>query len=181
MLRKPLRLNRRRRDDDFQIRPLDCELLHVAQQKIDVEAAFVCFVDDQRVVFPQPAIAMRFSKQYSVGHHFHKGTVIGVIVETNLVTDRMRAGLLQLMRQPCGQRACGDPARLGAADHAVNTAPEFKAYFRQLGGLARAGFAAEDNDLIFLDECSDFGAALGNGQRIVERRVGKDIVALLSR
>ena len=88
------------------------------------------FVDDQRVVFPQSAITVGFSQQNAVGHHLNKCSVVGAIVETNLVAHRMRAGLFQLMRQPCGKCACGDPAWLCTANHAANAAPEFQANFR---------------------------------------------------
>ena len=83
--RKPLRIDGRRGDDDFQIAPLGQQLLHIAQQEIDVETAFMRFVDDQRVVFPQQMVAVRFGQQNAIGHHLHECVVIGVVVEANLV------------------------------------------------------------------------------------------------
>ena len=52
VLGKTLRIDGRRGDDDFQVRAPGRELLHIAQQKIDVETALVRLVDDQRVVVP---------------------------------------------------------------------------------------------------------------------------------
>ncbi len=42
-------------------------------------------------------------------------------------------------------------------------APEFQADFRQLGGLAGAGFAADDDDLMRAQRLGDFGAAADTG------------------
>ena len=138
----------------------------------------MCFINDQRVVFPQGVIAVGFCQQYSVGHHLHKRRVVGAIIEPNFVADRVRARLLQLMREPGRQTARGDAAWLRAADHAVNAATEFEANFRKLRGFAGAGFAAQDNDLIFFNQRGDFFAPLGNRQRVVEGGRRDDGVAL---
>ena len=140
----------------------------------------MCFINDQRVVFPQAVVAVRFSEQDTVGHHLHKRGVVGAVIEANFVADRVCARLLQLMRKPCSHTARGDAARLRTADHAVNAATEFQTNFRKLGGFAGAGFAAEDNDLIFLDECGNFCATLGNWQGVVECRIGDERMPLLA-
>ena len=52
---EPLRVDRRRGDDDLQVRALGQQLLEVAEQEVDVEAALVGLVDDDRVVRRQHA------------------------------------------------------------------------------------------------------------------------------
>ncbi len=42
--------------------------LQIAEQEIDVQAALVGLVDDQRVVFVQPAVALDLGQQDAVGH-----------------------------------------------------------------------------------------------------------------
>ena len=69
------------------------------------------------------------------------------------------------MRARRGAR--GDAARLGVADQAVEAAAEFEADLRQLRRLARAGLAADDDDLMLLDGCRDLGAARIDRQRLV--------------
>ena len=138
------------------------------------------FIDDQRVVLPQAVITMRFRKQNPVGHHLDESTVVGMIVEADLVSDRMGAGLFQLMCQPCCQTARCNAAWLRAADHAMHAASEFETNFWKLGGLAGASFTAEDHDLMFFDECGYFCASFGNRQGVVECRFGDERVPLLA-
>jgi len=45
VLREPLGIDGRRGDDELEIRPPREELLHIAEQEVDVEAAFVRLVD----------------------------------------------------------------------------------------------------------------------------------------
>ena len=50
MLGEALGVDRRGSDDDFEIRPLVLEAPQVTDDEVDVEAALVRLVDDQRVV-----------------------------------------------------------------------------------------------------------------------------------
>jgi hypothetical protein len=50
MLRKALGVDGRRGDDDLQVGPARQQLLEIAEQKVDVQAALVRLVDDDRVV-----------------------------------------------------------------------------------------------------------------------------------
>jgi hypothetical protein len=58
MLREALGIERGRGDDHLEIRPLRQQLAQVAEQEIDVEAALVRLVDDQRVVGRQQRVAL---------------------------------------------------------------------------------------------------------------------------
>ena len=181
MLREPLRINRRRGNDDFQVGTLYHQLLHVTQQKIDIQAALVGLVNDQRVVGPQAMIAVRFREENAVGHDLDKGILVGMVVEADFVANRVRTRRAKLLRQARGKASRRDSPRLGAADHAILTTTQFKTDFRKLRGLARAGFATHDHHLVFLDEGGNFGAARGDRQCIVEYRMGQERMPLLAR
>ena len=45
------------------------QLLEVAEDEVDVQAALVCLVDDQRVVAAQHPVALDLGEQDAVGHH----------------------------------------------------------------------------------------------------------------
>ena len=50
------------------IRAARQDLPEVAQQKIDIQAALVRLVNDQRVIGQQQGIGLRLGEQYAVGH-----------------------------------------------------------------------------------------------------------------
>ena len=89
MFREALRIDGCRGDDDFQVGALGHQLLHIAQQEIDVEAALVRLVDDQRVVMPEAVVVVGFRQQDAIGHDLDEGVVAGLVVEADLVTHRM--------------------------------------------------------------------------------------------
>ena len=68
VLREALGIDRRRCDDDLEVGPLPLDALQVPEDEIDVEAALVRFVDDQRVVGPQLAVRANLVQQYAVRH-----------------------------------------------------------------------------------------------------------------
>jgi hypothetical protein len=72
MLGKALGVDGRRRDDHLQIRPLRQDLAQVAEQEVDVEAALVRLVDDDRVVGAQQRIVLRLGQQDAVGHQLDR-------------------------------------------------------------------------------------------------------------
>ena len=158
MLREALGIDGRRGDDDFQVGALGQELLEEAEQEVDVQAAFVRLVDDQRVVLRQPRVALCFGKQDAVGHQFDVGTRRGAVGEADFVAHELAEFALQLLRDARRGRARGDAARLRMADEARRPAPKFEADFRQLRRLARAGFTADDHHLVFGDQFSDLRA-----------------------
>ena len=60
-------------------------LLQYPEQKIDVEAALVSFVNDQRVIATQKPIALQLLEQNAIGHQLDAGVRPRPIVEANLV------------------------------------------------------------------------------------------------
>jgi hypothetical protein len=63
-----LRVDRRRRDDQLQLRPLGQDALDAAEQEVDVQAALVRLVDDDRVVAAKQPVALDLGQQQAVGH-----------------------------------------------------------------------------------------------------------------
>jgi hypothetical protein len=48
-------------------------LPQVAEQEVDVEAAFVGLVEDDRVVATEVTVAADLGQQHAVGHHLEPG------------------------------------------------------------------------------------------------------------
>ena len=65
---------RGRGDDDFQVGAARQELFQIAQQEVDVQAPFVRFVDDNRVVGGEVTVGLGFRQQDAVGHQLDAGT-----------------------------------------------------------------------------------------------------------
>ena len=63
-----LRVDGRGSDDELQIAPARQQPREIAEQEIDVQAALVRFVEDQRVVRIEEAIRLRLGEQDAVGH-----------------------------------------------------------------------------------------------------------------
>jgi hypothetical protein len=66
------------------------DLVEVAQQEIDVEAALVRLVDDQRVVLAEEAVGLGLREQDPVGHQLDHGAVGGLVAEPDLASRRSR-------------------------------------------------------------------------------------------
>ena len=134
----------------------------MAEQKVDVQAAFVRLVDDQRVVGLEQRIGLRFGQQDAVGHQLDAGARRQPILEAHLEADDVRraassvpATIRLATLDAAMRRGCVWPISPAAG---ATPAPEAQHDLRQLRGLARAGFAADDDDLVRLDRASDLVA-----------------------
>ncbi len=165
---KTLRIDGRRCDDQLQIRPAREQLLQIAKQEIDVQAALVRLVDDDRVVLLQERISLRFSQQDAVSHQFDRGALAYRIIEANLEADMFSRLGTQLMRNALGSRGGGDAARLRVADQACLPPPQLKTNLWQLRRLAGTGFAANDDDLMATDGLGNVVAPRRHRQRFRE-------------
>ncbi len=168
MPRETLGVDRRRGDDHLQVGAFRQQLPQVADQEIDVQAALVCFVDDDRVVLAQHAIAMDLVEQDAVGHQLDARGRPDPVGEAHLVADEAPDILAQLFGDALGDRAGGDAAGLGVTD-ALPT--QFEADLRQLGGLARAGLTGHDDDLVVADGARDHLPLLA------DRKLGRKVKA----
>jgi hypothetical protein len=143
----------------FSSRRLRQQLLQEAEQEVDVQAAFVRLVDDQRVVLLEPGVALRLGEQDAVGHQLDEGIGRTAVAETDLVADEAAGLALQLLGDARRRGAGGDPPRLRMADQAARAATELEADLRDLRRLAGAGLAADDDHLVLRDQRRDLVAA----------------------
>ena len=173
VLGEAFRVYRCRGDDDFQIRAARQELFQVAQQKVNVQAAFVRFVDDNRVVGGEITVGLRFRQQNAVGHQLDAGIARGVVGEAHFIADRVADFRFQFFGNPLCHRARCQTARLGMPDQPRRPAPEFQTNLGQLRGFTRTGFAANNRYLILGNGFFDFVEFFVNGQRVVEFGLGQ--------
>ena len=118
VLREALGIDRRRGHDHLQVGPARQDLPQVAEQEVDVQAALVRLVDDQRVVGAQQRVALRLGQQDAVGHQLDRRTRLQPVLEAHLVADHLAQRRVQLLRDALGHAAGGDAPRLGVADQA---------------------------------------------------------------
>ena len=160
-----------RGDDHLQIRPARQYLAQVAQQKVDVQAALVRLVDDQRVVGLQQRVGLRLGQQNAVGHQLHRGIAPQAVLEPHLEAHHIAQRGFELFGNALGHRTGGDTARLRVADQMPTrprmvqlAAPHGQGDLGQLRGFARAGFAADDHHLVLRNGLHDLVALGGYGQ-----------------
>ena len=173
--REPLRVDGRRGDDHLQVRAAGQQLPEVAEDEVDVQAALVRLVDDQRVVAAQVPVAGELVQHDAVGHQLHQRVAGRHVGEPDLVADRLAQRAAQFLGDPLGHRPGRQPPRLGVADLPVDAAAELQADLGYLGGLARAGLPRDDHDLVVADGPGDLVLALADGQLggIGDRRHGR--------
>ena len=159
MLREALGVDGGGGDDELEVGPLRQQLPHVAEQEVDVEAALVGLVDDQRVVGGQEAVGLGLGEQDAVRHDLHVRVVADPVLEADLVTDHRAERGAEFLGHAGRHGARGDAARLGVADETRGAATDLEADLRDLRRLAGTGFATDDNDLMFRDCVSDVLAA----------------------
>ncbi|CCK02598.1 putative periplasmic protein kinase ArgK and related GTPases of G3E family [Cronobacter sakazakii 701] len=114
--RETLRIDGRRRNNNFQIRALWQQFAQVTQQKIDVQAALVRLIDDDGVVLHQQAILLDFRQQDTVGHQLNHGIVADVIAKAHFITDAAARLGLQLFGDAVCHGTRRETTRLGVAD-----------------------------------------------------------------
>ena len=87
-----------------------------AEQEVDVEAALVRLVDDQRVVAAQQAIVLQLAQQDAVRHQLDARVRSGAVGEAHLEADGTADARPQLLREARGNRARRDAPRLRVTD-----------------------------------------------------------------
>ena len=148
MARERLRVDRGGGDDQLEILAAREQAFQIAEQEIDVQAALVGFVDDDRVVFGEVAVALRFGEQDAVGHQLDVSLRAGAIVEADLAADLAAPVDVQLLGDAARDGKRGHAARLRAADLGFDAQAGFEAHLGNLRGLARTGFAGDDDHLV---------------------------------
>src|SRR5690606_38660496 len=153
-----------RGDDHLEVGTARQQLLEVAEDEVDVEAALVSLVDDERVVSAEVPVSLQLREQDAVGHHLDERVLGRPVGEAHLVADGRAELDAELLADPLGDRAGGDAARLGVADRALDAPAQLQADLGQLGRLAGAGLPRDDHDLVVADGLGDVAAALGDRQ-----------------
>src|SRR5690606_17323577 len=125
--RKPVGVDGGGSDDQLEVAPLDEQLLEEAQQKINVQAALVRLVDDDRVVTPQQRVALRLCQQNAIGHQLDRHVGPAAVAEADLVADPVAQFGVQFFGNAFGHRSGRQSARLRMRDHAALPATEFQA------------------------------------------------------
>ncbi len=176
---KPLRVNRGRGHDDFEIGSARQDLAQVTQQKINVQAAFVRLVDDDGVVGVQQRVGLRLSQQNAIGHQFHRRIAREPVLEPHLETHHLAQRRLQLLGNPLGHAAGRNPPRLRVTNQLAarrgpaigqrsgviaQPAPHGQGNLGQLRGFARARFTANNDDLVRRQRSHDLLALGGDGE-----------------
>ena len=174
--RETFGVERGRRDDHLEVGPRAQQLRKVPQQEIDVEAAFVRLVDDDRVVGFEAPVALRLREKDAVRHQLDVGVRRRAVGKAHLVADRPADRLTQLVRDARRHRARRDPPRLRVADKTPFAATRGKADLGQLRRLARAGLATDDDDRVRADQACNLVGALCDRQvrRIGDGRLAPD-------
>ena len=166
MLGEALGVDGGRGDDDLEVGALGQQARQVAQDEVDVEAALVGLVHDDRVVAAQLGVGLDLRQQDAVGHELDQGVLADLLGEAHLVADdaaRPDRGA-QLGGDALGHAARGDAPRLGVADHPGHAPAQLQADLGQLGGLAAAGLTGDDDDLVLADGGGDLLTAGGDRQ-----------------
>jgi hypothetical protein len=173
--REPLRVDGGRGDDHLQIRSPGQQLPEVAEDEVDVQAAFVRLVDDERVVAAELPVAGELGQQDAVGHQLDQRVVGGHVGEANLVAHGLAERAAELVGDPFGDGPGRQPARLGVPDLPGDATAELQADLGDLGRLARARLPRDDDHLVVPDGAQDLVLALAHRKlrRIRDRRHGR--------
>ena len=162
-----LGVDRGRGDDHLQVGPLRQDAREVAEQEVDVQAALVRLVDDDRVVAVQQPVVLGLGEQQAVRHEPDQRLLARAVAEAHGVADGLPERDAQLVGDALGHGARGQPPRLRVRDRAAHAAAQLQAQLGQLRRLARAGLPRHHDDLVIADRRQQVVAALGHRQRRV--------------
>ena len=169
MLAEALRVDRRTRDDQLQVWPAREDAVQAAEQEVDIERAFVRFVDDHCVIATQQRVSADLREQQPVRDDPNQRVLGTTIVESDRVPDGTAERHPELIRDPLGDGPRRNPSGLGVGDGPAHPAPELQTELRQLGRLTRARLPGDHDDLVISDRGQQVLAPPGHRQL---RRVG---------
>ena len=161
------RVDRRGGDDHLEIAATSQRAAKNSEEEIDIEGAFVRFVDDDDFIRVEKAIRLRLREEDTVRHEFDEGTVGGFVGKTNFEADLVADGGSELFRDALSDRPRSDTTRLRVPDEPARAESEFEAQLRKLRRFAAPRFAADDDYLILRDEFFNFFATFAHGQGLV--------------
>ena len=155
MLCEPAGFDGRRGDDHLQIPAARQQLLEIAEDEVDIEAALVRLVDDEGVVGTQHRVGGDLAQQDAVGHHLDQGVCARTVGEAHRIADGVADLGTGLVGDTFGHGTGGDAPGLGVPDGAANPAAGLQTDLGQLCGLARTCFACHHNHLVCLEGGGD--------------------------
>ena len=181
-----LRIDGGRSHDDLQVRTAWQYLAQVTEQEIDIQAALVRLVDDQRVIGLEQRVALRLRQQDTVRHQLDRGLPRQPVLKAHLKADHLAQRRLQLFGDAFGDAAGRDTPRLRVSyqlplarrvgrlapsmlRHRALAAAHGQRHLGQLGGLSRSGLAADNDDLVGQQGGGDLAAHRRYRQRFGER------------
>ena len=121
-------------------------------------------VEDQRVVAQQAAVSLNLGEQNAVGHQLDQGRIAGLVGEAHGVADSVAERGAEFVGDALRDSARREPAGLGVADGAADTATEVQADLGQLRGLARARRTGDHDHLVLSDGFGQLIAVLADRQ-----------------
>ena len=166
MLREALGVDRRRGDDELQILAFLQQALQVTEQEVDVEAALVRLVNDDRVVGLEQRVMLRLSQQYTVRHQLDQRIRRRAILEADFDTDAFANAGIQLFGNAPSHRTGGQTTGLRVTNQPLHAPTQFQTDLRQLRRFTRAGFSADDDHGVRGNRCCDLVLAATDGQRL---------------
>ena len=113
-------------------------------------------VNDDGVVGIEQRVGLCFGQQDAVGHQLDGSVPAQAVLKPHLEAHHVAQRCFQLFSNAFGHAGCGDAPGLGVADEFAAlpswvvqlAAPHRQQDFRQLGGFARTGFAANNHHLM---------------------------------
>ena len=164
MFGKALGVDRRGRDDHLEVGAPGEKALQVTEQKVDVDASFVRFVDDDRVIGAKQGIGLGFRKENPVRHEFDRRPRMSLVGKAHLVAHDVTQVRLQFFGDALGDGTRRNAARLRVGDHARFAAAGHHGDLRELRRFARPRFAADDDDAVVAHGANELFAVFGDGE-----------------
>ena len=93
-------------------------------------------IDNDRVVFAQPGVTLRFCQQDAIGHQLDRRPWLKAILEPNLVAHMFPGRRTQFLGNPLGDRYCSNPPGLGMTNSPRLPSSSQGADFGELRGFA---------------------------------------------
>ena len=121
-------------------------------------------VEDDGVVLAQERVALDLGEEHPIGEELDDGGGAGLVAEADLAAHLAAPGDAELLSDTAREGEGGDAAGLGAGDAAAGAASSGEAELGDLGGLAGAGLAGEDEHLVGAEGVDDLPGARGDGE-----------------
>ncbi len=177
-----LRVARRRRGDQLQLRPQRRPHVHQERQRrVRVQMPLVALVEQHHVRTRQLRVALQPLEQHSRGHHLDPGRRTGPPLAAHGEADGPADLLAQQPGHPPGRRPHRHPARLGHQHPPLRPVPyESRERERDQRGLAGPGRGVQHRRAALLERGQQLGHGMTDGKQ-VECVVSDHVASLVRR